>query len=147
VVLTVGLTVALMIGAIVLYPYGLAAIALCTVVIYAIGFVLSNAILARKLGQPLLEIILAMRAAVIISAVVGAIWIGFLVAAPGALDHFAGAAAMTTLCAAAFAALFFLCPRWFLGEELDWLHAMALTTTRRLVTTITARRRPTAPPA
>lgn len=140
VLLTVGQTAALIVGAVLLYPYGLAAIAWCTVAIFGIGFVFSNRILAVKLRRPLLDFYRPMRAALIMAVIEALLWAGAAVAAPHALDQLSGAAVFVAASAAAFALLFFGCPRWFLGDDLGWLHEMVKGGARRLFARRTAGR-------
>ncbi len=133
VLLTVCQTIALVIGAIILYPYGLVAIAWCTVFIFAIGFVASNQILARKLKRPVADFYVPMRAALIMTLIVAGLWAGFALVAPGAIDHLGAAALFVAACAAIFALLFLALPGWFLGEDLGWLHELVMKGVRRLL--------------
>jgi PST family polysaccharide transporter len=124
VLLTAAETIALIVGAVFLSPYGLAAVAVLTTVVSGAAFVAGNAILARKLKVPAGLLYRPMRAGAIYAAIVAAIWAALEMLTPLSTDTLIGSGAFSSLCAAAMGMIVLTAPRWFLGEDLLWLEEL-----------------------
>jgi len=61
-------------GTVVVYPYGLNAVAWCVVSVYALGFLVSMLILAVKLSTSVWELLTPMRAGLVYTTVLALLW-------------------------------------------------------------------------
>lgn len=130
-ILTTLQAIAMVVGAVVLYPYGLLAVAILVVLLNAIGFVAAQMILAKTLEVSVWSLILPMRAGLIYACVVVAIWISVTFIIGLSTDDMAGAAIFVILSAVGFLVLFFAVPNWFLQSDLIWTHELVLKFLRK----------------
>lgn len=141
VVLTTVQTVSLIVGSWLLYPYGLTAVAWCTVVVYGVGFFVGNAIIAKKLALPVREFYFPMRPAVTYAAMCAMTWALLEGATPLSTTTFFGGSVFVSACAVELAILVALAPKWFLGDDLWWLTELLAKGQRKLQVALAAARR------
>jgi PST family polysaccharide transporter len=121
------------VGMILLYPYGLEAVALVALSMHAVGYVVVQAIVARELRVPIREVLVTpMRSALIYAAAMLITWLGIEFIAGLSTDSYAGAAVFLGLAGLEFLVLFFALPRWFLDDDLMWTRDMVMSAQRRL---------------
>jgi PST family polysaccharide transporter len=121
-ILTVVLSLAMVIGAIALYPRGLDAVAWWAVSLYAAAFIGDRLILSAKLRTSVWTLLTPMRAGLVYSALLGLLWLALEFGARLSTDTFLGAGVFALLAGVLFTALFAFVPTWFLGRDLLWLH-------------------------
>jgi len=125
-ILTIVQAIAMVVGVLALYPYGLVAVAIYVVILNVIGFLVSQMILAKTLEVTVLSLILPMRAGLIYACVIVAMWIGVTFIIGLSTDVMLGAAIFAVLSAAGFLVLFFAVPNWFLQSDLMWTHELGV---------------------
>jgi PST family polysaccharide transporter len=124
VLMTAAQAIAMAIGAAVLHPYGLEAIAWWATALYALGFFGCNWILNRKLKLGYWDLYRPLRPALIYSGLVAGVWLALEGLSPLSTDTVTGAGVFVAIIGLAFAVLVLVTPTWFLGEDLLWLREL-----------------------